>query len=483
MQSRWQRQGERAVLIRRNMFGRLFTIKGEKIYGLYCNTKGASYAEPPGTKHLAHVLWRNPLRGQDSNIDYFAVKENSELEPSEIVHINQIALSEGVEDRCGVRYQILSDSKAYENLVRAVAARDIGDFLIERGKTRDKSGLFSRSKRVKSRKEENFKSSVEYVSGVKGLPVRNVMHARISVEGKQDYYPGCLLDINLDFAKWCISGISPDGKIAGWNSCDYCYASHTHAGYPGAFYVDKKELKAQIKDARMERGREGKPTRYLRLGKRTECGAKMFRESLVNTLEVCADEGIKCIFPTKFLEFDRDVAELLKRTDSTLLVSLGNDELERGAVLHGRTQEARIEDSLKYLEAGARAIPYVLVDATLENGGRYFEKNFKEVLGKFPQMQIIPIRLRHTERAVKILGGWHNLIQTNYGRQDLFGHCDGHYEKGNDGTRIAVSIHPSLGNLVGDNGGDVRMCHHSSCREYCGMCFMTGEKGFARPAS
>lgn len=462
------------------MFGRLFTISGEKILGLYCNTLGASYAAPPGTKHLAHIVWRNPLRGQDSNIDYFLAGNSFNLKPSEVVHVNKPELNEALEGRCGVRYQILSDSKGYESLIRSVAARDIDDFLLERVKNRDKASLFSGKRSVKPKKEENFKSSIEHVLHVAGLPVKNVAHANLSLEGKQDYYPGCLLDINLDYAKWCVSGISPDGKIAGWNSCEYCYASHTHAGYPGAFYVDRKILAEQIMVARLERAKDGKPTRYLRLGKRTECGAKMFRESLLNTLEACADEGVKCIFPTKFLEFDMNVAELLKKTDSTLLISLGSDELERGAVFHGRTQEARIEDGLKYLESGVRAIPYVLVDATLPNGGNYFKKNLSVAFCEFPRVQILPIRLRHAKRAMKILGGWHGLLQSNCGQRDLFGEEDGKYEKGGDRTRIAVVIHPSLANLVGNNCGNMRMCHHNSRKEYCGMCFMSGEEGFAR---
>ena len=321
----------------------------------------------------------------------------------------------------------------------------------------------------------------EIVDTVKGASeVSFYGHAAIQTIGKQDYYPGCLLDLNLDFARWCSSGITPDGKLAPWNSCEYCYSSHMHTGYPAAFAVEKDNLIAQIKEARIAREAEGKPTRYMRLGKRTECGSPIFRKNLINTLEACAEEGIKCIFPTKFLEFDKEVAKLLKKTDSTLLVSLGSNELEPGAVLHGRTQEARIAEGIKYLEAGIRVVPYVIVDAALPNGGKYFEKNLAEAKEKFPRIQILPIRLRHRERAVKILGGWHDLLKSNTGQLDLFGKPDGKYESGGDHTRIAVDIHSSLTDLINNNCGSTRMCHHSSCAEYCGMCFMPGEKPFSR---
>ncbi len=466
--------------VRIRMFSRLFLYQNQKILGTYSNRKGVVYAEPEGTNHLAHVIWKNPLTGKDSNIDYFLVRE-LKLKPNETRLVYKLP-DRSAEDKFRLRYKILSDVKELEGVARDIASEDVNSFLKARIGTNE-----NKAKRLSNylNKRQKGKMQLKIVKNIRGdKNVRFWEHAAIQTIGKQDYYPGCLLDLNLDFARWCISGITPNGKLAPWNSCEYCYASHMHSGYPDAFAVEKANLIEQIRCARKERETQGKPTRYLRLGKRTECGAKVFRENLINTLEACVDEGIKCIFPTKFLEFDRDIARLLKRSDSSLLVSLGNDRFEPGAVLHGRTQGARIEDGLQYLRAGVRTIPYVLVDATLPYGGKHFESNLKRAWKEFSKIQILPIRLRHVERAKKILGGWHSVIREQEGQLNLFGENEnGGYEVGNDGTRIAVDIDPSLSQIVGDNDGITRMCHHNSSMEYCGGCFMSGERGFARSSS
>lgn len=464
-------------------FARLFCASdGKKVLGLYSNNPGVVYAEPPGAKHLAHVTWFDYLRGRDSNIDYFLVQKEG-LTPNEAVQLNGAAGGGEIEGKLDFRYRILNGMRDHTDLIRAVAVRDVGGFMSRKEARRTKQpGLFDKPSKRKQR-EYLFPGNgkvIEFVDGfVNGPKVCFEGEAHIQGTGKQDYYPGCILDINLDFARWCQSGITPDGKLAPWNSCFVCYSAHTHSGFPYAFRVDKGSLREQIKAIRAQRESEGKPTRYLRLGKRTECGSKPFRGNLVRTLEACADEGIKCIFPTKFLEFDSVVAELLRRTDSSLLVSLGNDELEQGPVLYGRTQEVRVEDGIKYKEAGARVIPYAMVDGAKEDGGEYFDKALRLARSKFERVQLLPVRSRHEAKSKQILGGWHNLIADSE-QAKLFDEEEGAYEKSGDHTRVCMRLHPSLKELIGDNTGNCRMCHHSSQFEACGMCFMTGEEPFFR---
>jgi hypothetical protein len=468
------------------MFSRLFSVEGKHILGMYTTNEGVVCAEPSGTEHLAHVRWTNPFSGKPQNIDYFLAPEN--IEHSDWMPISG-GMPAGLERKYGMDYSIISGFREMESTLRKVAVRDIKDYLERAGENERQLGLFEgenyravcvAAKKKEVRTEERD-ARVEYVTAFSSPSItysRN--YAKVDVTGKQDYYPGCILDLNLDFANWCMSGITPDGKLAPWNSCEYCYSAHTHKGYPEVYCVDKQDMVEQIDYAKRVREEQGKKTRFLRFGKRTEAGAGIFRRQLVASLEACIDTGIRTILPSKFLEYNREVAALLQRSDSTLLVSLGSDELERGAVLHGRTQEARLESARHYLEAGVRVVPYVLIDAALPNGGSLFEKNFNEVTkgDEFAKVQLIPLRLRHSKKAKRMIGGWHSIVHSE--NEHMFGCSSGAYCVGNDGTRIPEVMDKSIIDLVGDNRGRVRMCSHSPRAEYCGMCFMPGMKGFAR---
>ena len=112
------------------MFSRLFHIGGQKVLGMYSNRKGVVYAEPQGTSHLAHVIWKNPLTGKDSNIDYFLAKD-SKLKPSEARMIKPQA-DKGAEDKFQFRYQLLSSLKDFEWLARDIAVADVNSFIESR---------------------------------------------------------------------------------------------------------------------------------------------------------------------------------------------------------------------------------------------------------------------------------------------------------------------------------------------------------------
>ena len=53
----------------------------------------------------------------------------------------------------------------------------------------------------------------------------------------------------------------------------------------------------------------------------------------------------------------------------------------------------------------------------------------------------------------------------------------GGYELINKHTLVAGKINKEWVKLVGDNNGDIRMCHHNEDKTWCGACFLEGEQG------
>ncbi len=471
------------------MFSRLIVSSGTNVLGLYSTREGLVFAEPPGTRHIANINWRAPKSSRDSNIDYFIVKDMSHLpfRPSETRALNGSQTEYDLESKMKFRYRFLDRDVSRVELIRRIATADVKAHIAKKD---EGEGLFLPTINGRAPISQTGYSleglpmyegfpTIDFVSRIDSKPLSSSRPARIQIQGKQDFVEDCLLDINLDFAKWCVADITPDGKLAPWNTCSYCYAGHRHNGYPEFWKAEREDIAEQIILAGEERAKLGKLTRYLRLGKNTEAGAPIFRENLINTLEACLDTGIKVIMPTKFLEYDPIVAELFKKTDSTMLVSLGSDELERGTLLYGRGQEARIESGVQYHEEGVRVAGFQIVDPTLEGGGELFRENLKRAIALLPRVQILPLRLRHQEKAKRMYDGWHSIVDD--GHEGLFADEDRAYEKGRDGTRLAISltgVQDLLGKQVGENGKEteVGLCHHSSCISGCSKCFMPGEK-------
>jgi hypothetical protein len=454
------------------MFSRLFTDTGHlKVLALYSMKQGVVHATPAGTEHMAHVRWRRTSDGNESSIDYFLVNGGLNLVPNQTRSINGMSVDERAEMNYGIGYQVFGNLRHLTEAVRIISSHDVATHVKRISRENNQGHLWT------PRKQTTLCDSggqIEYIDRLSApkLKVRGL--AQVQTMGKQDYHGNCVFDLNLDFARWCAAGITPEGFLAPWNDCEYCYSAHTHAGYPFVDEVDKNDLVEQIERAREVRAGLGKPTRYMRFGKRVEVGARMFREQLIASLEACAESGISCIMPTKFLEFDKDVAGLLRRTDSTLLVSLGNDELEKGAVLNGRTQDARIADGLRYQGSGVRVVAYPLVDATMEDGGEFFRGSYLKALETFQRVQVLPLRLRHADKAREIMGAWHGLTRE---RSHLLDEASGAYELARDATRIPVIMHSSITDGIGENNDWKRMCADNSCKSYCGKCFMPKEEG------
>jgi hypothetical protein len=446
------------------------------LLALYSDKPDVVYATPPGTTPLAHVTYLKPKAVSEywrSAVDYFLIngcisgligadpinltenKVSPEMATTEIVH--------------GVRFEFTRKARAtgLDKVVRLAALQDIFLHTLNKPEPKIRSPYFTINTNLD---EIRSMAKPTYAGRVK-----------ITAEGKQSFYPDCVLDLNADFAGWCSAAITPEGKLAPWDECTYCYAGYKHHGYPWILRADKKDLVEQIKKLKKERAelKEPLPTRFLRLGKKTEAADDLFIPNLIATFEAALETGLSIVLPTKHLRFYQEVADLARRTNSAIMPSIGNDNFERGPCLRGFSNDARLEIATKYLEAGVNAVPYVLVNATRENGGVNFEGNLKKALSKFPRVQILPIRPRHKNTAYQILEGWNDPVgQLGI---DLFKVEVGGYSRRKDHTRIAEDIHPSLTKMIGDNSGDVRMCHHNSQKEYCGGCFMKGVCGAIHP--
>lgn len=460
--------------------GRLFYLptKNLRVFCVYTKNRDVVAATPPGTTHIAHATYLNEGAANNenrSNIDHFLIQgdaDEREIFGKEVRTLHGTKLYEeiaqlkpSVEERYGVQFRILNEFIELTRTIKRITLTDVYEHMLGKKdpKIKDQSCL------------------VDYVDEISFIdqPIF-AGHAQIDIEGKQTFYPNCVLDINLDIAKWCKSGISPEGKVMPWGACTYCYASFKHTGYPYAFNVEKDILVEQIREARIERAKKGLPTRYMRLGKRTEFGIPEFREQLVATLEACLKENISVVFPTKYLGFNKEIAELLKRTNSTLLPSFGDDRFESGAVMHGCTNEYRFEQGILFRDAGVRVTPYVLVNPLEEDGGKIFGNNLRKVEKAFGKFQILPIVTRRLEIANRVLGGSIDLIGKHH--QNLFGNSTGGYEIGTGRRGVPVYVHPSLEKRIGDNNGEVRICLHNSCSSRCGKCFLPQETGESIPA-
>lgn len=309
------------------------------------------------------------------------------------------------------------------------------------------------------------------------------------IEGGKQWYVGvCRLVGNIDFAKGCISGWIPgDGAsfsssmfhnyfLYPWGECVYCYAKDKHLGFPKQIIkFEKKQLLEELSGkAKLIFGSKqeyGRKIEILRLGKRTEAGSQFTLDSLALTLEACAEVGTRGVMPTKFLKFDREIAELMRRTDTSVLYSLGYDEVEQGAVMHGCTNEFRLEQAIKYHEAGVNSAFYLLIIAHRDPGARELQV-LELAEKKGMHVQVLPMRFKSKALARHITGTSWSILkgERQHGIPGLVDETGGY--KVNSGMLIAQRIHPEWKKILGDNNGRVRMCHHDDIETYCGSCFL-----------
>jgi hypothetical protein len=357
--------------------------------------------------------------------------------------------------------------------------------------------------------------------------------------GKPDFAPGCLLEANIDSVLGCVTEFIPMTSEAGFDGdiftgfyesmpagCLICYAARNQLLYPKKFVViDKKQLMDELHgnfklfnskkyfdyvgslgtmtpdgktytdeerifihrgiDSTVRKMFEeyyGAPVKFIRFGKRTEVGATYNRPQLTTILEACKETGARPIFPTRFLEFSKELVPLLKATKTQLLSSLGYDELEPWIRFYGFDNNWRMEQARKYREAGVNANIYLTIEAT----NAPTEENMRVI--SFGQrhnipIQLLPVRINTEEVAQAITGQskrslLQSVDQTTY---ELIGNkVIGGYERYGNSTISPLYIHGSWLKMVDGSNGFIRLCHHNSETLWCGGCFQL-PKGFEKP--
>ncbi|MBU4492901.1 MAG: hypothetical protein KKA61_00860, partial [Nanoarchaeota archaeon] len=382
-----------------------------------------------------------------------------------------------INKRQGIFYEIISDIKDtdIEKEVLYLAQKDIGDFC-------KKEAINQETKKV-------------YLDKIMPKTRLRFVKPRFLLQGgKQEFVPLCRLEANLDFSKGCISGFIPVeindaykkgfmyGFIDPLSECSYCYSKYQHKDFPKHILkFDKEKLKNELEgNCYLDRKNKlGKKVEVLRLGKRTEAGSKYTLDQLVVTLETCLETKTKVVMPTKFLDFNDDIAKLLKNTKSSLLYSIGWDKFEKGACLNGCNNEFRLEQAVKYKEKGVNSILYLLIDAV-----NLPHEREKEILSfakenKLPVL-LLPIRLNNKSIAFDITSiPWSKLKMRNQLTIPGISRKEEaeSYELINSHTLVARKINEEWARLVGDNNGNIRMCHHNEDKTWCGSCFLEGEQG------
>jgi hypothetical protein len=452
---------------RRTRGGELYSKKilaGDRVLlGLYSSGQNVVHAIPDGTERVARVLWSDPVTARAYAIDYFLVTSTLSINTNQTIHLGRPKNDLVVKRRIGIQISIIAPYSGMKRLLSAAAAEDILSF------------TDIAPSKVRHIPKQNF--SLQTVTAIAPSSLITTRETKIVTDGKQSYVASCLLDLYIDFSPWCVSGMTPDGYFAPWNRCLYCYGAGNAMHYPLVYSVDAQSTAEQITQAVRARAAVGLPTRVLRIGKKSDGGHPAFREQLLATLEACCRTGMRAILPTKYLESDKNVADLMKKSGSILMPSLGHDDLEPGALLHGRTQIVRVDDGVWYQDRGVIVAPFVLVDPTQKTGGLWFEPVVELSRKHFRRIQLLSIRIRNKELATRVLGGWGSLVAP--------GSCStpAAFEVAGNLARIPLTYHSSITKLIGNNTGRVRLCAHNSRVSHCGACHLPGQKGIAKPTT
>lgn len=77
---------------------------------------------------------------------------------------------------------------------------------------------------------------------------------------------------------------------------------------------------------------------------------------------MCVKYEIRPIVVSKILDFDKQVADLIKKSNGTLHISLGIDALEKGAVLQGASFSDRVQVAKEYTDYGVNCSVRVVAD-------------------------------------------------------------------------------------------------------------------------
>ncbi|MFH1585538.1 MAG: hypothetical protein ABIB79_02120 [archaeon] len=318
--------------------------------------------------------------------------------------------------------------------------------------------------------------------------------------GKPWFVPRCILEANIDLGGGCASawipreGASFDGEFfinyfwSPYSECAYCYSSDGHECPPKkVFKFDKRHEEQFVRelkgDARVHFDSDeklGRPVKVLRFGKNVDPWIPgVTRDAFLRQLEILARRDVKAkgVITSKFLKYDKEVAKLVKRNGSHILISFGDNSAEQGACAQEYSNEEREEVLIKYHEAGANPIAYLMIHGHLpptERDLRILE------LGR---TQLLPIRYKQNKGKclVKKMTGqtWDYLNENskmNRGKRNQEGFLDDDGRASHvlyTGELVVKKFHLFWLKLIGNNNRrDVRMCHHNDELTYCGNCFV-----------
>ena len=447
----------------------------------------------PHARHVAHVQYS--YGGNNRGLDVYLLNHNNvshnHLNIKKIVRFNG-PYSEEIDKNQNIKYELVNSIKgtSFETELINLLRFDID--------------AFCEAPAAEKFTEKKYSDIISPVTKVRLNHPKNYL-----TSGKHDFVKSCLYRGNLDFStahSKCVAGFVPGDNLGLKSSfdgetftnffdsfldeCMYCYAGYQHdAPFPKTLIeIDKDKLEYELRNGETDGNEKGQIIKVLRLGKRTEVGSIYTRKQLFDTLETILRTGTHAVMPTKSLEFNKDIAELFKRSGSSILYSEGDFEnVQSGLVMHGHTQEFRKEQARLYREEGVKTGFFLLIAAPQPPTSTNLE--LMEYARKHDLVvQLLPTRIPSREVAYLMLGkNWENLkgdvTQHNFDGETGQG---GYILTGN-GFLTPKYIHPDWLNLIGDNKGlsikhnpdevDVRMCHHHpngnhNAIEYCGGCII-----------
>lgn len=468
--------------------GRLYLGKEGTYLALYNHYPDIWMACPDSLEakadRLAHIIYR--WGGHNRAIDVFRLRSVArdipEIKLAPPINLNRRGIQK-VDVRQDVQYEI---KKGAPKELSDIARRDIANFI----ETKKDSPPAKNPQGTRVNKVLNLipVTQIKYIH-----PWKN----RILTPGKQEFVPQCGNYANIDFTKGCVTSLISDGKavldltqsevrgvyIAPWRECDYCYAQNKHKpALKNIYLVDWDQLKEELLGkARLTTGSDkqfGRKVERLRFGKRTEAASLLTRPQFLKTLEICAETGTQGVIPTKFLEYDKETAKLLRRTNSVVIYAAGWDEFQRGACSWGCTTDWELEQAVKYGEDKVNsAIYFMVANPVAEPSERdrkiiaFIEKNKKNLVGT----QLLPMRFKSKKLAEQIAGIHWDDAKSDRGLFTKEGDCIGCYEIVG-GELNPTEFNEFWLNLIGNNNGFYRMCHHTNEKVWCGGCFT--KKGF-----
>jgi hypothetical protein len=476
--------------------GCIYRGGGEREYlGVYNYQHDISVKLPPGhkEKHIAHVSYSKghklggidvfQFRGPFPDLsDIATIKkgfrrlrngaEKSEEGTRTFIPTN----TNSIEQEYGVQKEFRRDtSPEVEAEVTRLTDADIFNFCEEEVASKPREPRTRHVRRIMPVTQAKYITPTKMITG-----------------GKQWTVPECVLEGNIDYGQGCIAAWIPVGKKANfngetftdwfsyrWGECSYpCYAERKHRCPPKTIYeFDKDRLRAELSGGCMIDFEEwekqlGRPLDRLRFGKRTEPWTPWSQDHFIDTLEVMTETGTRGIITTRFMPFIPEIAELAKKTRSTILYSIGlGDKFELGPSAHGCNEAFRLEQAALYNEARANSNIYLMIQAHNTPTSRE-----RRILDLGLPTQLLPVRFRQkiaTQRIAKHT--WEELKGGKKTRENEgflpIGPYGAYMKVGNDLVIKTERIHPAWKKLVAKNNGRIRMCHHDNRTLYCGGCF------------